>query len=213
MAQGGAQRVRVRHPWRYRPPGGTSRCRARLATQCDDPWVRGFVIASAIALTTLGGAQGAPATTGRPAILFGNAIGNVHFGRSDSWAVSNLSELLGAPTQPRPGRLSGDCNVDAFIAWPKTTAYFDDGEFVGYATTNTRFATAKGLRVGDTVAIARRLYGSELRLSGEQDGAWFAKTPSGKVDGFLTGEPYPPAPVARIATIDAGSVGCPAMSP
>ena len=213
MAQGGAQRVRVRHPWRYRPPGGTSRCRARLATQCDDPWVRGFVIASAIALTTLGGAQGAPATTGRPAILFGNAIGNGHFGLSDSWAVSNLSELLGAPTQPRPGRLSGDCNVDAFIAWPKTTAYFDDGEFVGYATTNTRFATAKGLRVGDTVAIARRLYGSELRLSGEQDGAWFAKTPSGKVDGFLTGEPYPPAPVARIATIDAGSVGCPAMSP
>ena len=79
--------------------------------------------------------------------------------------------------------------------------------------TNTRFATPKRLRVGDTVAIAERLYGSELRHSGEQGGAWFAKTPSGKVDGFLTGEPYRPAPVARIAKIDGGSVGCPAMSP
>lgn len=92
--------------------------------------MHGFAIASAIALTTLGGAQVASATVGRPVILLGNGIGNVHFGRSDSWAVSHLSELLGAPTQPRPGRLSGDCNVDASMAWPKTTAYFNEGEFV-----------------------------------------------------------------------------------
>ena len=74
-------------------------------------------------------------------------------------------------------------------------------------------ATAKGLQIGDTLGEARQLYGGTLRTSGEQDGAWFVTTPQGTLDGFLTGEPNILGANDQIASIDAGVVGCPAMSP
>jgi len=102
-------------------------------------------------------------------------------------------------------------------SWHALTTYFNHGRLVGLslgpgAKPNGR--TPAGLELGDTLARARALYGTTLRTSTEQGGAWFVKTRDGRLDGFLdpsTGRT--PGPSARILTIDVGDVGCPAMSP
>ena len=77
--------------------------------------------------------------------------------------------------------------TEAWIEWPGLQAYFHQGRFVGYNYGGRRLKTTAGLQVGDSMRQARRLYGNELRLSYEQGGAWFARTPLGTVDGFTYG--------------------------
>jgi hypothetical protein len=103
------------------------------------------------------------------------------------------------------------------------TAYFDHQRFVGYATGSLNglpgyrgipnASTSSGLKIGDTLAQAQRIYDGSLRTSQAQGGSWFAATSTGTLDGLLTNEVDGPRPTPRIADIDAGSVGCPAMSP
>jgi hypothetical protein len=82
--------------------------------------------------------------------------------------------------------------------------FFGHGRVVGYEYSGSFLATTRGLRVGDTTARARQLYGPAFEVSAAQGGSWSA----GGLRGYLT------APRGgRIATIDAGNVGCAALSP
>ena len=107
------------------------------------------------------------------------------------------------------------------------TAYFLRGRFVGYNSASLLAArgsgapdvipgasTAAGLRIGDDVAQARRIYGSAFVVLFSQGGSWRVTTSTGMLDGYLTAVPdrrTPPVP--RVADVSAGSVGCPAASP
>src|ERR1700731_818805 len=88
---------------------------------------------------------------------------------------------------------------------------------VGVATGPGQVPAAKtvdGLRVGDTLAQARAIYGAKLRTSTQQAGTWFVTTSTGTIDGFLNSvSATAPPPPARILAIEVGDVGCPAMSP
>ena len=116
---------------------------------------------------------------------------------------------------------AGNCTIDAIEQWPSMTVYFFHRRFVGYSTLSPtgmlvaepNVATAKGLRIDDSLAQARLIYGDELRTSLAQGGSWFAKTPQGTLDGYLTAEVNQKSPAPRILSIEAGAVGCPAASP
>ena len=73
--------------------------------------------------------------------------------------------------------------------------------------------TAQGLRVGDTLAQAQKIYGAALTTSLAQGGSWSVSTPDGKLDGYLNGVPDQVTPAPTIMSIEAGSVGCPAATP
>jgi hypothetical protein len=118
---------------------------------------------------------------------------------------------------------SNNCTIDSYLQWSTMTAYFDHQRFVGYGTGSLvggpgyrdipNVTTAAGLRIGDTLAQARHIYGNAFRTSLAQGGSWFATTPSGTLSGNLTNEANELTPEPRIADLTAGSVGCPAMSP
>jgi len=74
--------------------------------------------------------------------------------------------------------------------------------------------TPQGLRVGYTLAQAKKLYGSALSINGGQNGVYAAITKTGTIRGYLSTEPNSElATKVKLLTISAGSVGCPAMSP
>jgi hypothetical protein len=107
------------------------------------------------------------------------------------------------------------------------TAYFFHGRFTGYdsaslladqdsgaPTVIPNASTAAGLRIGDDVAQARRIYGGAFVVLFSQGGSWRVTTSTGILDGCLTAVPGSQAPpVPRVADVSAGSVGCPAASP
>jgi hypothetical protein len=103
------------------------------------------------------------------------------------------------------------------------TAYFDHQRFVGFTTGSLgarpgyrempNMVTPAGLKIGDTLAQARRIYGADFRTSLAQGGSWFVATSTGTLDGLLTDEVNESHATPGIADIDAGSVGCPATSP
>ena len=106
------------------------------------------------------------------------------------------------------------------MQWPTLTAYFAKGAFAGYSTLAANGttlpsgdqATTQGLRAGDQLSQAERIYGPALTTSFAQGGSWTATTPTGKIEGYLTSEPNQNPP-ARIASIEAGALGCPAATP
>lgn len=134
---------------------------------------------------------------------------------------------LGPPSSSTFVDMAGDCTVDAALMWPTFTAYFYHQHFVGYgyskpgqafgeakktASQTLNAITAKGLRLGDTLSRARQIYGISFVTSYAQSGSWSARTSTGTLDGYLTDE-VQAQPAAQIASIGAGAVGCPAMSP
>lgn len=153
-----------------------------------------------------------PAAPGRPGVLEGNGIGGVVFGDSQPRAVASLQHLLGPPRN-RTSAGPPACGVDEVVHWPDLDAYFFKGRFVGYSAASRRLATEATMRVGDDLSFAQQLYGAAVTTSTEQGGAWFVATPAGELQGFLTDEPNRPGPTPRIASIEAGSVGCPAETP
>lgn len=189
-----------------------------------------FVAAGGLAIGLLVNSQSAsppPAATRPPPthviVLRGNGLGGADFGQAAPTAIEALRTLLGTPKTGQPASMAGNCTIDAAMEWRNMTAYFFHGAFVGYATGsllggsgNDRLpdvATAAGLRIGDPLTRATRLYGASLRTSYAQGGSWFVATPTGPVAGYLTSEVNSTAPAPRIADITAGSVGCPAASP
>jgi hypothetical protein len=153
-------------------------------------------------------------------VLAGDGVGSVRFGESTSSAIVGLDQVLGHPSKG-PVNEAGNCTIDAAEQWSGLTGFFDRGEFVGYSTLAANgerliqgnMETGMGLRVGDTIAQAEHIYGSEFRTSLAQGGSWSVTTPDGKFLGYLTAEPNHPGPAPMIMSIEAGSVGCPAATP
>lgn len=163
-----------------------------------------------------------PATAApRVVILWGNRIAGAHFGEPIHNATTTITRTLGMPKPKTPLQAPQDCNVSSLVRWQSLTGYFFRGHFVGYSTPplsrhprpGPPEATAAGLRVGDSLADARRIYGAKLSTSLEQGGAWFVKTAQGRLEGFLSAEPNQHRTEPLIETIEAGAVGCPAISP
>jgi len=163
---------------------------------------------------------GAPPAASKTVILLGDGIGKARFGQSERVATADLGNAL-SETKATVAEHGRDCTIDMAVQWPALTAYFYQGRFVGYSTfaangeplPKADMATAKGLRVGDTLGEARRLYDGALRTTLAQGGAWFAKTPNGTLEGYLSAEVNQESPPPRIASIEAGHVGCPAATP
>ena len=159
--------------------------------------------------------QGAPT----PKLVFsGNGLNVAHFGAHEPAVEKTMHRLLGRPTTPlSPTPALQNCGVSAKSSWHALSIYFDHEKLVGVSLgpgTEPVGQTAAGLRLGYSLTRARELYGRTFRTSTNQSGAWFLKTSNGRLDGFLvpsTG--LTPGPSSRIFTIDAGDVGCPAMSP
>jgi hypothetical protein len=156
----------------------------------------------------------------------GNGIGAATFGQPEAVAIAELDKVLGSPKTARPVGDAGNCTVDAYLTWPTMTAYFFRGRFVGYNSASLAdmgsgapsvipsASTAAGMRIGDDVAQARRIYGSAFVVLFSQGGSWRVATSAGKLDGYLTAIPgRRTAQVPRVADVSAGSVGCPAASP
>ena len=177
--------------------------------------------------TSSGNTPGAPGTAAGHFTFRGNGIGRATFGQPAAVAIAELAKVLGPPATPRPAGDAGNCTVDAYLTWPTMTAYFFHGRFVGYnsasllagrgsaaPTVIPAAPTAAGLRIGDDIAQARRIYGSAFVILFSQGGSWRVTTSTGTLDGYLTAVPdHPTPPVPRVADVSAGSAGCPAASP
>ncbi|HXQ19728.1 MAG TPA: hypothetical protein VN781_08900 [Acidimicrobiales bacterium] len=144
----------------------------------------------------------------------------MEFGQSQSSAINGLDQILGSPTKG-PIDMTGNCNIDAAEQWSSLTGYFEQGAFVGYITgaangeslPRGNLETAMGLRLGDTTTQAEQLYGSAFQTSPAQGGSWSVTTPKGKLIGNLSAELNQPGPPPTVASIAAGDVGCPAVTP
>jgi len=165
--------------------------------------------------------------------LAGDGIAGVRFGASPAAVTVGLRRLLGRPGRPyRPG---GACNYDHTIQWADLSANFRRSRFVGYSygmygtlgpphapRGALPLATVRGLQVGDTMVRGQRLYGGRFGFSQANGGTWGVPTPHGLIDGFTWGTPKhggaagsggDVGPRSVVATIEAGAVGCPALSP
>jgi hypothetical protein len=174
-----------------------------------------------------GNSPGAPGTVAGHFTFRGNGIGGATFGQQEAIAIAELDKVLGSPTTSRPAGDAGNCTVDAYLTWPTMTAYFFRGRFVGYNSASLlgtqasgapnvipNASTAAGLRIGDDVTQARRIYGSAFVALFSQGGSWRVTTSTGTLDGYLTAVPdRSTPPVPKVADVSAGSVGCPAASP
>ena len=183
------------------------------------------LVSSATALATGASASSAPGavrapsrTPSRPVLaLSARGIDGTTLGLGLAAALRELRARLGPHGRLVRDATNANCGYDAVATWPALTAFFFHDRFVGYSygPTRTRAVPAAvatgGLRVGETTAQLRHLFGRRLRLSGEQGGVYVVATPAGRLDGFLTDEIG--RPDARVASIEAGDVGCPAMSP
>lgn len=137
-----------------------------------------------------------------PAVLSAHAIGPVAFGASFAHALERLGNLLGVFGHRSAGPGCGVDHTERLL--DGITAFFGGGRLIGYEYRGRFLTTIAGLRVGDTVVRARRLYGHAFRTSAAQGGSWSA-------DGLIG---YLSAPHGgRIVSIDAGYVGCPALTP
>lgn len=151
-------------------------------------------------------------------VLSPRGISSAPLGTRQTKAEEVLTDLLGRPSKALSATSGlSNCGLDATSTWHSFSAYFNKDRLVGLslgpgATPVGR--TTRGLRLGDTLARAKSIYGTSLHTSTNQGGAWYVRTAGGVLDGFLvpsTGRS--PRPSARIWTIDVGVVGCPAMSP
>jgi hypothetical protein len=117
--------------------------------------------------------------------------------------------------------MAGNCTIDSAMEWPTLTAYFFQNRFVGYGTSSLKgyfldanASTVAGLRIGDSLAEARDIYGDTFKTTTAQGGSWSVATSTGTLAGNFTAEvDQTPSLRPRIADITAGSVGCPAASP
>lgn len=172
-----------------------------------------LLVATVPALTASSGAEPTPIL-----VLSGSGLNVAALGASEAATVHALQHLLGAPSlrvAVTPGL--SNCGVDAMATWHALITYFNDDQLVGLSLgpgTTPSGRTTVGLELGDTLSRARSLYGKALRTSNEQGGAWFVRTSSGRIDGYLkSSDARSPSPTSRVLTIDVGDVGCPAMSP
>jgi hypothetical protein len=151
-------------------------------------------------------------------VISGNGLNVARFGARERTVETTMHRLLGKPTTPLSTTPAlQNCGVSAMSSWHALSVYFYHEKLVGLSLgpgAEPNGQTSAGLRLGYSLRRAKALYGRTFRTSTNQGGAWFIKTSDGRLDGFLvpsTG--LTPGPSSRIFTINAGNVGCPAMSP
>jgi hypothetical protein len=181
---------------------------------------------------------GSPRVRRAPLRLYGNGFGDVRFGAGTRAVYRLLLPRLGQPLTGTAG--DATCGVDGQATWPivlnprtgrlirheEMSVDFAHNRVVGYqfggadphlhgrrVVTVNSVATARGLRIGDPLRRGRHLYGHTFHLSNAQGGSWSVRTPRGVLSGFAQVRSFPIGPSARVETIDAGDVGCPAVSP
>jgi hypothetical protein len=160
--------------------------------------------------------------------LAGDGVDGARFGQSAAVVLRQVAASIGSPSAAyRPG---GTCEIDQVIAWGPAhrgshplTMFFHAGRFAGYAYFGTNgkgfvdLATTRGLAIGDTLARASTLYPRALTTSSAQGGVWKVRTAAGTLRGYADGGfergQRVPTPASRVGSIDAGDVGCPAVSP
>jgi hypothetical protein len=193
------------------------------------PLRAGVACAAALAAVSACG-PGAPASappTSAPSpggmvlkVLEGNGIGGASFGQARGAVASRLDRLIGPPA--RPYQPATACQIDHVIEWPGLLVFFHRGRFIGYTYGPPQLrgqavlATARGLRAGDTLSHGQRLYGQAFHMGAEQGGVWWVTTTRGQIFGFASGPPQngtDVGPRSHVRTIEAGDVGCPAMTP
>lgn len=150
------------------------------------------------------------------AVLYGNAVGTARLGEEAHTAILRLDVLL----ERGPGK-PYDCNYACDFDHEATglglTYFFARGRFVGYDYWAARhhatvvLATAKRLRIGGRLYKGRRLYGRAFRVGRAQGGTWSSTTSRGPIFGYTRGDLN--GPRATVLAIEAGDVGCPAMTP
>lgn len=150
-------------------------------------------------------------------VLNGDGIGHATFGEGPKSVIRKLDALLGRGPSKSHADGHSLCGINRTVDWPGLEVYFQHHRFVGYSYGRNNnqgvqpdLATARGLRLGDTVEAGRHLYGSAFKVSAAQGGSWLVRTRRGRLDGFLSDVTNPKG---RILTIEAGYVGCPALSP
>lgn len=176
------------------------------------------IVAVSLAAVSLfaGGAVASPQTP--MMVISGRGLDSLHLGARQSSAIAMLERLLGrATTNVAATPDLTNCGVSAQGSWHSLSVFFLHDRLVGLAFGpghTPRVRTDLGLQLGDTLARARTLYGKRLTTSGNNGGAWFAKTSVGRLDGFLSPSgTHAQRPSSRILTIGVGVVGCPSMSP
>ena len=182
-----------------------------------------------------------PSTTRPPRLeLTGAGLRSVPFGATPRRLERLLAPVLGRPDGGY--RAVSDCGVDHELSWPillnpitgqiqsaeQLELFFAHDRFVGYqyggnplsarnAGAHLRIGarTARGLAVGDTLTVGQRLYGHDFTISSAQGGTWRARTSDGPLSGYAFGNPKhgDVSPRSLVSSIDAGDVGCPALSP
>jgi hypothetical protein len=176
-----------------------------------------------------GPALAAPLSSRAAAILAGDGIVGRRFGASSSSTLLYAEEFAGLSST---GYVRGaTCGLDHHATFSPSylgtllasplTLYFRHGRFAGYQYGSgapdaavlphqpSRLTTAAGLGIGDALARGRRLYGRAFRISAAQGGSWSVRMRSGTVSGYASGTRLDD----RVTSIDAGDVGCPAVSP
>ncbi|MGH2859672.1 MAG: hypothetical protein ACRDMJ_19530 [Solirubrobacteraceae bacterium] len=162
-----------------------------------------------------------------PRVLRADGIARARFGERRAVVLAALVPMLGPPTQA--GATHGDCGIDQALSWAGgrlatvLSVYISHGRFVGYQYSGPKlrrsalgFATLSGLMPGDTAARARRIYGKAFKLSFAQGGSYSLRTRQGTLVGYLrvtSRKGNIRSDRNQIGTIDAGHVGCPAMTP
>jgi hypothetical protein len=164
-------------------------------------------------------------------VLLPSALGTVGLGEASSTAIQAIERLLGSPANDNvPVQ---DCGIDHESVWTSPTAaepltiFERAGRFVGYQygapareiglvrEPGAILMTGRGLTLGDTVGVARRLYGTGLATSAAHGGVWSAVGNGGTLHGSVLPTIYPLRVVTDknpVATIDAGDTGCPPSS-
>lgn len=160
-------------------------------------------------------------------VLRGDGIARARFGGPRAAVLAALAPMLGPPRET--ARTHGDCGIDQTLNWAGGrlatvfSVFISHGRFVGYQYSGpkqrrsaTRLATVGGLMPGDTVARARRIYGTAFKLSFAQGGSYSVHTADGTLIGYLR-VTAPTGAIRnehnKVGTIAAGDVGCPALSP
>ncbi len=150
-------------------------------------------------------------------VLHARRIGPAGFGMKTSRVIRSLDRLLRhRPTERL--HVVHSCGIDHAIGWPSLVVFLQGQRFVGYSYRPAYashhvpiLATARGLQVGDTLATGKSLYGRDFHSSRHHGGSWWASTQDGRLEGLASG--WPEGPVGSVATIAAGSVGCPGATP
>lgn len=161
----------------------------------------------------------AQATAQRPVRLAGNAVGSVRFGTAQAAAIDDLARVFGSLSTTTLKAIDW-CGLTAQSARADVLFNFERSKFVGYEIGNgsgetsaqPNVATSAGLRLGDTIAQAKEIYGRQFMTSAAKGGSWKVKTPTGEILGLLVNPPMAGSS-DKIEMIGAGDFGCAAMGP